>query len=213
MSQPRRLLAVYAAEVEGRGLADSGFVQLGVGKVAAAVSMLEVLRAERPDAVLLFGVAGAYPDRHRQKPPRVGIGELCLCGSDQFADEGVQTEQGFRDLGTLGLGEVGPFAADAALLTRLAHSLDIAIVHGATVSTCSGSEALSAALAVRSNADVESMEGAAVAWVCRRLSVPFVQLRCISNWTGDRELGGWNLDLALGRLHEAMRAVLASELA
>lgn len=204
-----KLLAVHAAAVEGEALGDSGVVRLGVGKVAAAVTMLEVLRAERPDAVLLFGLAGAYPDRHRQRPPRVGLRELCLCGSDQFGDEGVMTPKGFLDLAALELGDVGPYAADAALVARIGTLLDIAIVRGCTVSTCSGTEALSEALAVRSNADIETMEGAAVAWVCRRLGVPFVQLRCISNWTGDRAEGEWDVNGAVALLQPAVRRVIA----
>lgn len=204
-----KLLAVHAAAVEGEALGDSGVVRLGVGKVAAAVTMLEVLRAERPDAVLLFGIAGAYPDRHRQKPPRVGIRELCLSGSDQFGDEGVMTPNGFQDLAALELGDVGPYAADAALVARIGGLLDAAIVRGCTVSTCSGTEELSETMAVRSNADIETMEGAAVAWVCRRLAVPFVQLRCISNWTGDRAQGEWDIAGAVAMLQPAVKRVIA----
>lgn len=206
MSQ--KLLAVHAAAIEGDHLGGSGVVQLGVGKVAAAVTMYEVLRAERPDAVLLFGVCGAYPDRHRQRPPRIGLRELCLCGSDQYGDEGSETPKGFLDLQALGFGDVGPFAADAALTARIAALLDAGIVRGCTVSTCSGTEPRSEILAVRSNADVESMEGAAVAFVCRRLNVPFAQLRCVSNWTGDRAHGEWDVAGALAVLRPAVQRVL-----
>ena len=44
------------------------------------------------------------------------------------------------------------------------------------------------------------MEGAAVAAVCKRFEVPLAQLRAVSNRTGDRERGLWDLDRAVANL-------------
>jgi len=85
----------------------------------------------------------------------------------------------------------------------------VPVVRGATVSNCSGSDPLALAIARRSGAAVETMEGAAVLQVCAHFGVPVVQLRCVSNRTGDRARGGWDLRGAVDRLHAAVR-VLAS---
>lgn len=58
------------------------------------------------------------------------------------------------------------------------------------------------------SADIETMEGAAVAYVCRQLEVPLLQVRAISNWTGDRGRGECNLGVALELVQRAVRRLL-----
>ncbi len=200
-------LLCCAAPLEARGL-DLPVAVLGVGKAAAAMALARRFLRERPPVVLLFGVGGAYPARHR--PGAVlGPGDLCVLGSDRFGDEGVLQPDGFRDLAQLGLGPVGPFAAEPELAARAAALLDAPIVRGCTVSTCSGTEAASGAMAARADADVETMEGAAVALCCAEFAVPLLQVRAISNWTGDRQRGGWDLPRALQAVQAAVRRLQA----
>jgi futalosine hydrolase len=200
-----RPVIVCAASLEGLGLADA---VLGVGKAAAAMRATELLVRARPAWLLLIGVCGAYPPA--PGGPALAVGDLCLVGEDRLADEGVGLAGGeFRGIAALGLGDEGPFRADPARTKAIAARLGIPIVAGATVSTCSGSDDLSRAVAGRSGAQVETMEGAAVLQVCHHLEVPAVQLRCVSNRSGERPKGGWNLGDAVTRLHAAVR-VLAS---
>jgi len=188
---------------------------LGVGKVASAATLYAHLVAAASDhpvrGVLLCGVAGAYPERHRRTPPPVVPGDLCVVASDQLADEGVLTEAGFVDFGapafgrTMGLVDTGPFPAHPRMATEAARQLGVPLVRGATVSTCSGVDPLSRQLHERTHADVETMEGAAVAAICRRCEVPLLHLRAISNWTGDRARGAWNLGAAVDALDRGLR--------
>ena len=206
-------LIAYAVAREGESVVGKHphTLELGVGKIAATLSLTLALTKHRPDAVLLIGVCGGYPDRHlRAGLSAVDVGDLCLVTSEVTVDAGVLTPDGFLDLAQLHLGDIGPFASDAALTGKLAAVLDCPLVTGATVSTGAGADALSQAYALRSGAQVETMEGAAVAMVCRRFEVPFVQLRAVSNRTGDRNLGVWDLDGALVRLGGAVERVLAA---
>jgi futalosine hydrolase len=200
-----RPLYVYAAPREGQPWAgDPRTLALGVGKVAATLALARRVLEARPEAVVLFGVAGAYPGGP-------GVGEVCLITEDWLADEGVQTPSGFLSLDDLGLGARGPWRADAALTDMLDARLGggLSRVVGATVSTCSGTDALAAARkAACPSAAVESMEGAAVGTVCTALGIPWAQLRVISNRTGDRDRAGWDLQTALVRLHEAVARLL-----
>lgn len=202
---------VHAATIEGHGLEDLGVRAIGVGKVAAAVHLQQLL-AERPGvrAVLLFGVCGAFPPRHRASAPPLSIGQLVAVSDDRLGDEGVATPDGFLDLGAMQLGDVGPFRADTRLLHHAVEHLDATPVRGVTVSTCSGTEATSAAVHERTGAHVESMEGAAVAYVCRQHELPLLQLRAVSNWTGDRDLGEWNLGAAVDTVQRAVRRLWQS---
>lgn len=203
-------LPVYAAPAEGDALASTcGAVQLGVGKVAAAVAMCEVLARRRPRGVLLFGVGGAYPSRHRQGAA-LQVGDVVFVDPDAFGDEGVATPQGFLDLPALRLPGVPQLAGlGGAAAAAAQQRLGVGVVSGTTVSTASGTDELSAALAARTGAAVESMEGAAVAFACARAAVPFLQLRAVSNWTGDRDRGGWDLPRAVAAVQAAVRRLLA----
>jgi len=202
-------IAVCAASVEREGLDGIEVCELGVGKVAAAIGAMESLRDRDAAGVLLFGVAGAFPARHRTTAPSLAPGDLVVVGEDALGDEGVLTPGGFEDLGALGLGEVGPFSLSADLASEAAADLGAEIVAGVTVSTCSGTESASRAMAERSGAVIETMEGAAVALVCRRLGLPLVHVRAISNWTGDRERSAWDLPAAVERAQGAVRALLS----
>ena len=135
--------------------------------------------------------------------------KVCVVGSEHFGDEGVETPDGFWDLSRLQLGEVGPFPANGRVAAAAAEQLGAPIVSGVTVSSCSGTEAASRRMFERCCADVETMEGAAVALVCRRRELPLLQVRGISNWTGDRDRGGWDLGRAVQATHEAVRKLCA----
>lgn len=199
-------LLACAAAVEGRGLSLAPVVTLGVGKAAAAAAITAAIVELRPRWVLLFGVCGAYPSGHVLEDG-LDVGRVCVVGEEWLADEGVEAEAGFVSIAALGLGSVGPFAADPGRAREAAAILGAPIVRGATVSGCSGTDAASRAIAGRTRAVVESMEGAAVAIACARLGVPWVQVRCVSNRTGDRARGGWDLPRAVAGVQAAVHTL------
>lgn len=197
------ILWAYAHPKEAEGLELSESVQLGVGKVEAALALTRRLSAAQPDVVVNFGVAGAFPGAGLE------VGDVCLVTQESFADEGLVTEDGFEDLVALKLADRVQWSADAVWTQRVGDVLDeVPRVRGTTVSTISGTDALAEAYAERMQPAVETMEGAAVARVCEAFGVPWVQLRSISNRVGERARGGWDLRLAKTRLHAAVDRML-----
>jgi futalosine hydrolase len=196
---------------------------LGVGKTAAAMRLPAVVRANpAARAVLLYGIAGAFPDRHRSTPAPARVGGVCIVGSDRFGDEGVETPAGFVDIeqvlgrtgyelevGAKRFGGPSTFPSNPRIAQQAAELLGVPIVHGVTVSTCSGTEAASERMRRRSTADIETMEGAAVAYVCRQLELPLLHVRAISNWTGDRDRGEWNAVAAVEAVQRAVTRLIA----
>lgn len=174
----------------------------GVGKVAAAASLSRALALESPDAIVAFGVCGAYAGSG------LAVAQSCLIVSDRFADEGVETPDGFLDLAALGLGSSAPLQAAAGLRELLVAATGGRPVAGATVSCCSGTDALARRYTERCGAEVETMEGAAIAFVASTFGVPWVQLRAVSNRCGDRAQGGWDLGRACERLRECLVVAL-----
>jgi futalosine hydrolase len=55
---------------------------------------------------------------------------------------------------------------------------------------------------------IENMEGAAVHYVCLKENIPFVQIRSISNYVGDRNKKNWKIKEAVANLNtELIRLV------
>ena len=186
-------------------------LELGVGKIAATMTLAASLARQKPDAVLAIGVCGAYPERHmRSGLQSLNVLDLCMVASEIVTDDGVLTPDGFLDLAHLHLGDIGPFPCDAELTGKVSAVVGCPLVTGATVSTGAGIDPISQAYALRSGAQIETMEGAAIAAVCRRFEVPHAQLRVVSNRTGDRNLGAWDLEGAIAKLDEAIGRVLSA---
>ncbi|MGH7133104.1 MAG: futalosine hydrolase [Phycisphaerales bacterium] len=221
----RRVLVAVAAPAEARAVlgglgepkADSGaaespwrlvtvsdrfdLVVTGVGKANAAGAMARLADPARHGAVLSVGVAGALRKGGIELPLRATVAAEAAA----YADEGSATEQGFVDIAAMGFAPVAgggmTFAADPALVKLLRPGVD-AVGVVATVSTCSGTDALAAEIARRTGAVAEEMEGAAVAQTALRLGIPFAEVRVISNTTGDRSKQRWDLKGALERLSD-----------
>lgn len=209
-------LFVYAAPSEGRALAATPAsvrrVEFGVGAARAAMNLTRALMLGPPPArVVVFGVCGVYPARVTTTSTGLGVGDLCLVTHDTLADEGVDTEAGFVTATALGLCPESAFASPPALAARAAAALGMPCVRGATVSTCSGNDARARALVARTGAGVETMEGAAVAMVCARFGLPWLQVRAVSNFCGDRAQGAWDLERAVAALLAVMPRIVTLE--
>mgnify|MGYP001814558075 FL=1 len=190
----------------------------GIGKAAAAAATISLLQACQPEALVLFGCGGAYPNSG------LNIGDLALADTEIFGDEGVATRHGFEDLAAMGLpmrkGDEPFFnnwptdtrllqLAQAALLDRPGKSRR-KLAKGAfvTVSTCTGTTARAIEIETRTGAICENMEGAAVALACRQLSVPLLEIRGISNRVEDRDTSRWDLTTAMAAVQEAVISLL-----
>jgi len=209
----------------------------GVGKVNAAIAAANILDAweakvngsgEFQTPLLVnIGIAGTLP---RLNGPSLGeaaansgveLLDVILASRSCYGDEGIQTPERFLDCWEMGFA-LGPFAAEgvvgdlsvAALLPQL-RTADWAARSGpvATVSTCSGTDSLAKAVALRTGAIAEAMEGAAVGHAVALKAVArsnsngvaarFAELRVISNTTGDRARQVWKIKPALERLGQA----------
>lgn len=205
-----RILLCCADAREGELLAASGYGPvevLGVGKAAAAASLARIL-ATTPDVagVLLFGICGAYPAPAIH--PALSVLDVCVVAESVFADEGAESEQGFSDLVSMGLQPVASWTADVERSGRVAAGLGVPMVRAATVSTCSGTAALSDAFATRTSAQVETMESAACAFACAAAGVWLVEVRCVSNRTGPRSQGDFRIREAAGLVQGTVERIL-----
>lgn len=171
-------------------------VRSGVGKWAAAGATARWYDPDRHAGVLSIGIGGALPGSGLE------LGAAVLADPSLMADEGVDTPQEFLSLADMGFGEdAAPVRPDPASLEVLRPLVD-RVGPVATVSVCSGRDDRARAIAERTGAIAEAMEGAAAGMAARRIrpDARFAEIRVISNTTGDRGKQVWDLDLALARL-------------
>jgi futalosine hydrolase len=50
----------------------------------------------------------------------------------------------------------------------------------------------------------ETMEGAALHYVCRSMNIPFLQMRTISNYVGERDKSKWMMKESLDNLNQTV---------
>jgi futalosine hydrolase len=187
-----RILWVAATKAELAGLSrESWSVVTGCGPAAAAAGLALALAAGKPDRIVGAGIAGAYPSSPFRPPQLVRVDE------DAFVDLGAESPSGFLDLWSLGVPDPGVARRYLSDVPGFLSHLPSA--RGATCSTCTGTPRTQR-LRESTGAQVETMEGAAWALVASRCSIPFHQVRAISNTSGPRDRPSWRISEALAVL-------------
>ncbi|MCP4759593.1 MAG: futalosine hydrolase [Planctomycetes bacterium] len=203
-----RTLIVTAVETESeacKGL-DAHVVISGIGRTNAAAATTLAVVAHGPfDAVLSVGVAGSLPGGN------LSIGDVVAASACIYAEEGIVTPSGVHDVQTLGF-PLGDFEGNEVpccpnLVRGVAEVCPATRI--ATVATCSGTDTAAKAVADRTGCAAEAMEGAAVVHAARRLSIPAIEIRAISNTTGDRGSQQWDLKGAIAMLADALPVILS----
>jgi futalosine hydrolase len=189
----------------------------GMGKVNAAHAATFLLTRFGPEALLIFGVGGAYPSSG------AAVGDIALAKEEIAGDEGVLTVDGFKDAEYIGIPLLktatatiySGYPAPPSLLQQSRKTLSSirhdGIVHVGTfvtLSTCTGTTARAQELEDRYHGLCENMEGAAAAQVALCHDVPWLEVRGISNIVEDRDLGKWNISKATEAVQSAVLHIL-----
>lgn len=183
----------------------------GIGQTGMARQLTFLLTRYSPEAVVLCGCGGGYPNSGLR------VGDLALASEEYFGDVGVLTPEGFRELEQLAI----PQEEEYAPRFRQTLPLDSKLREWAgnilgqprcgrfvTVNCCSGTPESSRELEQRTGGVCENMEGAAAAMVCADFSVPMLELRGISNPTGTRDPADWDIMRGVQTAQEAVIKLL-----
>lgn len=197
------ILVIAATETELAGLRQAAAMGLtrpirtlvtGVGLLPTTYAIMEGIVLSKPDIILQIGIAGSFrEDLH--------LGTAVAVEREIFADLGVHEYGAYRDVFELGLAEknTSPFEDGAVvnLNAGLLSATGLRAVRAVSVNEISSSAERIALFAERYKADIESMEGAALHYVCTLQQIPFIQIRGISNLVGERDKSNWKIKESL----------------
>jgi futalosine hydrolase len=193
-------LGVLSREPEGiqdSGLPTQDFDLLitGVGMVATTFALTKHLAAASYDLVINLGIAGSF-DRS------IALGDVLEIKQDTFAELGAEDNEDFISIDEIGFG-AGTFYPTTKIsdLYNLFNTFNLPQAGAITVNTVHGNEASIKKVAERLNPRLESMEGAAFFYVCRKMNVPCIQIRAVSNYVEKRNRDAWNIPLAIKNLN------------
>ena len=164
--------------------------------VATACSLARKLTLDPPDLVVDIGIAGSFRSK-------LAVGDVVQVASDLLVEMGAEDGERFLpadELGLVGNEQVAFFSEVELKGLRPVNGITVNRVHGNADSIRRTVEQF--------NPDVESMEGAAVAFSCRQFGIPWVQIRAISNRVEARNRETWDIPLALQNLNNAVRRSL-----
>lgn len=182
----------------------------GVGMMAATYALTKRISMQKPGMILQAGVAGSFN-------PGIKPGAVVAVISEAIGDLGVEENGEFRPISRLALADQDELPWSGGKLVNeheILKSCGLPLVHAVTVNEISTNRKRMLYYRESLKADVESMEGAALHYTALQEQVPFLQLRSISNFVGERNKAEWLLDAAIinldNKLAELVPKILAT---
>jgi futalosine hydrolase len=176
------------------------FLITGIGTVATTYSLANEIFKNRPHVILQAGIAGCFT-KH-------ALGETVIIREDSFADLGVKENNQFKNIFDLKLADKDGFPFSNGLLVnpneKLLNILPEEKVRGITANEITTDKEKIEWYQQNGSPAVESMEGAAFHYVCLQQKIPFLQIRSISNYIGERDKTNWKLKESIQSLNEKL---------
>lgn len=177
----------------------------GVGLLSSAYHLQRQLHLKRPDLVIQAGIAGSFDSSY-------SLGSVVQVSRDLIADQGVYEDKNWKTVFDLGLISSNQFPYRKGWLLnphkelmKLARLPRVAAV---SVNRVSSDRKMMKIVHDRFRPVVESMEGAALHYIALQEEIPFLQIRSISNYVGERNKKKWNIKESVFNLNNELIRLL-----
>lgn len=173
----------------------------GAGLLNTAYALTKRLSKAKPGIVIQAGICGSL---HPLYPP----GSVVVIREEVMGDLGVEEDNGFSDIFDLSLAEENIFPFSGKMLVnphrQVLEKIKLPSVRGVSINEITTGATRMQQLIEKYGVVVESMEGAALHYVCLQESIPFVQLRSVSNFVGERDKTKWRMEEAVDHLNREL---------
>ena len=170
------------------------FFYTGVGSMISCFFLTQLLAKRQFDYVFQVGIGGSFSKKFN-------LGDAVIISKEFLADLGVKENNLWTDVFDLGFAKANakPFS-NKALINKYCKKINqtkTLTAVGITVNTITTNSSIKNLYIKKYNAQVESMEGAALHYVCNNLNIPYIQIRGISNMVGERNKQKWQIKKAI----------------
>jgi futalosine hydrolase len=179
----------------------------GVGIPVAMFHLTKAVLQKKYDLVIQAGIAGTF--NKKIKPS-----EVVIVSQDTFAEAGAKEGGKIISLFNMGLQDANEYPYQNGWLINnheLVNSKRYKVASAVTISTITDDKKHIKQLVRSFSADIESMEGAVLHYVCLQQNIPFIHLRAISNKVGERDKRKWKMKKAITNLNKELNDLLKVE--
>jgi len=173
----------------------------GIGLTSTTYHLTKQLQLKKPGMVIQAGVAGCFDKQ-------IPLGTVVKIKQDAIADESVVELKKLKTLFDLQLLQTSQFPFKNGWLENPGNVLfkktKLKMVKGISVNQITTSKQMITFYKSKFNPVIESMEGAALHYVCLMENIPFLQLRSISNYIGERNKKNWNMNESIMNLNDVL---------
>lgn len=177
---------------------DIDILVTGIGLTAATYSLAKQVSLKKPGLIIQAGIAGCF-DKN------ISLGSVVVIKQDTIADQSVMENKQLATMFDLGLIKLNtpPFTKDLLVNPgkQLIKKTKLKTVNAISVNQVTTSDQMITLYREKFQPVVESMEGAALHYVCIMEKIPFLQIRAISNYIGERNKKNWKIKEAIGNLN------------
>ncbi|MEO5682975.1 MAG: futalosine hydrolase [Chitinophagaceae bacterium] len=173
----------------------------GIGLTATAYHLTRQLQLKKYDLVIQAGVAGCFNRK-------LSLGSVVVINKDAVADQSVIELKQLKTLFDLKLVPADQYPYTKSWLVNphkeFLKKTKLKQVKGISVNEITTNKQKIVFYDKNFAAVAESMEGAALHYACLMERIPFIQIRSMSNYIGERNKKNWNMSDSIVNLNKAL---------
>jgi futalosine hydrolase len=177
----------------------------GIGLTATTYRLTKQVLTSSPKLIIQAGIAGSLN-------PNLPLSKTVVVKQDSIGDLGVFENKQFKNIFELGLIEKNnsPWQNEKLLNTNtdLLKITGLQIVDSVSIQEITTDRNRIDYYKNTLGAEIETMEGAALHYIGLMENIPFLQLRTISNYAGERNKTKWKLQESIEQLNVELQQLL-----
>lgn len=176
----------------------------GIGLTATTYSLQKKITTLKPDLIIQAGVGGCFDKT-------IKLGQVFVVKKETIADQSVVELNSLKTLFDLKLVPQNQYPYKKGWLinqSEVLKKVKLKKVTGISVNEITTSKQKVNFYQKAFNPVVESMEGAALHYVCLQEKIPFIQLRSVSNYVAERNKKNWNMKESIINLNNELCSLL-----
>lgn len=179
----------------------------GIGLTSTAYHLTRQIFLKKPNIIIQAGVAGCFDKKMK-------LGSVVAVKQDTIADQSVIELKKLKTLFDLNLVPQNQFPFQKGWLVNphlnLIKKSRLKAAKSISVNQITTSKQMIQFYKKEFDPVTESMEGAALHYTCLMEKIPFIQLRSISNYIGERNKTNWNMRDSILNLNKKLIELLES---